>query len=148
MIVEPTSMQKEQRLKIPTSGSDCIVISGYASFETLGITSSIKGDEDSDLTAISYTAQVVIGPDWLDVRDVSPTVTRAGFLHNDSDEADATGYKIKNCTWDTVGSPEPNTDNEMIRLIVDLDSRGGRKSNLLSLAYHVVAIGKLAGAVG
>lgn len=137
-VEEPIAFAKEERLSIPVEGLQCLVISGYATFGTM------VGDDEDDYKDMSYTAHMVVGPNWLNVRDVSPIVTRAGFNHPDSDEADATGYKIKSCTWDTVGNPAPNTDSERIRLKVELEVKGGNFSHLTTLAYHLVATGKLA----
>ena len=137
-IEQPIGFAKEERLSIPTEGLQCLVISGYATFGTL------IGDADDDYKYVQYTAHMVVGPNWLSVRDVSPIVTRAGFNHPDSDESDMTGYQIKSCTWDTVGNPAPNQDTERIRLKINLEVGGGHFSNLTALAYHLVATGKLA----
>jgi hypothetical protein len=146
MIVEPLEYAKEEILKIPIAGGaiKCLVISGYADFTNSGGGSVVKGDEDDDLHVVKYTAHLVVGPNWISVRDVSPIVTRSGFYHTDSDEADATGYQIFSCTWDTVGSGEPNPGVERIRLKVEIELRGGSSSRLSSLAYHLVANGVLA----
>jgi hypothetical protein len=138
MIMTPLGLAKEERLEIPVEGLRCLVISGYATF------AGMEGDEDDDYKDVSYSAHMVVGPNWLNVRDVSPIVTRAGFSHPDSDEADATGYEIKSCTWDTVGNPAPDTDSERIRLKVELEVKGGGFSHLTKLAYHLVATGNLA----
>jgi hypothetical protein len=121
-----------------------MVVSGYASFEP-GVTpqSAIQGDPDDDIAMVDHTIHMVVGPQWKNVRDVSPIVARAGFGHTESDEADATGYVIDSCTWQTVASPAPNTHLERIRLVVKLRLRGGGASWLTRLAYHLTATGTL-----
>lgn len=143
MIVEPIGFAEEQVLQIPMS-IECLVISGYAEFSLNNndVSHSIHGDEDDDGKAVHYTVHMVVGPMWLSVRNVSPITALAGFYHGNPDEADIGGYEIQSCTWDTIGSPPPNTDQERIRLKVELEVRGGQQHKIQRLAYHLVAIGR------
>ncbi|MFN2421445.1 MAG: hypothetical protein ABR527_08730 [Gemmatimonadota bacterium] len=81
---------------------------------------------------------------WTAVHDVSPIVAQAGFFHMSSDEADWTGYEIGPCAWDTVGLPPPDDNKERIRLRVRVVVQGGQDMRMTRLAYHLVAIGRLA----
>ena len=145
MAVVPGSYSKEQRLQIPIvqSGLHCMTVSGYASFLTPG-GDSIKGDPDKDNTFVPYTVHMVVGPQWLRLHDVCPIVHRAGFIHTDSDEADATGYTIDSCRWEEVQSPPPNDKFVRIRLIVELTLQGGSNSWLTRLSFYLTALGQLA----
>jgi hypothetical protein len=134
-----TTPSEEFWLKIPVTAADgnCMVISGYAK-QNAGI---IKGDSSSDYTLVDYTLRLTIGPEWDAITDVSPTVTPSGFAHFDSDDADATGYELTGCRWEPVPGTTPGT--KRIRLEVDFFCRGGPAFTLTTLAYHVVARGKL-----
>jgi hypothetical protein len=150
-IITPENFETEQIMNIPVAGSGalCRVVSGYANFydfinnygEPLG--SPIKGDpDDDDMIWITHEIHMVVGPKWNDVRDVSPTVFVAGFDFRDSDSADRSGTEILQCTWDTVGLSEGQTNVERIRLKVKLRLSGGEGYSIIKLGYHLVAVGK------
>jgi hypothetical protein len=145
-IVEPTALAEEQRLRIPVSGLDCIVISGRAIFaisidEGEAGPGLMMGSEEGDHEGAKYDVQMEVGPLWVAVRDVSPIVTAAGFWHF---HGGPSGYQIGPCKWDTVGLPPPDADKERIRLLVQVVVRGGPDMRIHRLGYHLIANGRLA----
>jgi hypothetical protein len=148
----PVSFEKEEELFIPIVGGDCIALSGYANFfsgntEEGGPSStSLKGYSHTDTVWNSHEVHMVVGPMWVNVRDVSPIVVVAGYTFHDSDEADDSGYQVDNCTWDTVGQSGGPTDferNTRIRLKVNIKMRGGSDFSVTKLAYHLIAVGRM-----
>jgi hypothetical protein len=150
-IITPENFETEEIMNIPVAGSgaQCRVVSGYANFYDFinnygePIDSPIKGDPDDDDTIwITHEVHMVVGPKWTDVRDVSPSVFVAGFSFRDSDSADRSGTEIMQCTWDTVGLSEGQTNFERIRLKVNLRLCGGEEYSIIKLGYHLVAVGR------
>ena len=88
---------------------------------------------------VGYVVEMLVGPVWLRLNDVSPTVHIAGYHSAETDEADLLGYQIHSCTWEL---PEPPTSKQ-IRLRVTLSLGGGEKASIDSLGYHFVARGML-----
>lgn len=155
-IIEPRRYEPEEILRIPTPvGSQrCYVISGFADFSwgenrfggPLGM--GPQGSDRDDETWVSHNVHLVVGAEYLEVFDVSPTVAVAGFHFRDSDETDDTGIELENCRWDTVGVGEPNTSKERIRLKIKLRMCGGTNSVVSKISYHLVALVSEASAFG
>ena len=144
MIIEPINYATETRLKIPTPPGtlDCVVVSGYAQFDTNGA-HRLTGSDLDDEQWLFYTVNLIVGPKWLRLDDVSVTVTRSGHIHYD--QADWVGYQISQCSWEPAGLPEPNQDKQRIRLVIkELGVSGGMAHVQLYLAYHLTATGTLA----
>ena len=116
-------------------GPDLVVVSGYAHYHP----HEMVGSEDNDMVWVDYLAEILVGPIWLRLVDVSPTVTIAGYQSNEADEADMMAINVTRCTWEFPEPPEPRR----IRLIVSLAIGGGENARIESLAYHLVARGKL-----
>jgi hypothetical protein len=133
---------------------DLVVISGYAGFKdqhltwsgggpNYGISGTLSGhagdtDDINDHFYQNYEIDMLVGPLWERIYDVSPIVIPAGFTHNSSDEADATGYEMLSCTWE-----EPEENPRRIRLKAELRSKGGPNASITKLAYHLTAWGRL-----
>ncbi|MCV7067004.1 hypothetical protein [Mycolicibacterium houstonense] len=166
-IITPASLETEELLNIPvpSAGTQCRVISGYANFMDKDINNvygapigleplpgsdvlqdlPLSGDfypNDDDKTWRAHEVHMEVGPPWRSVRDVSPIVTVAGFSFQDNDSADASGTEIRSCTWDTVGLTGDQSNFERIRLKVDVRMCGGKDYSIIKLAYHLVAVGR------
>jgi hypothetical protein len=141
LIKQPASQAKEQSLRVNLSGTpggeggpDLVVVSGYAYYG-----GELTGSEDDDMLAVEYVAEMLVGPIWLRLADVSPTVTISGYKSPEADEADLMWINVHSCTWEFPEAPDP----KRIRLIVGLSIGGGEKASVLTLAYHLVARGML-----
>jgi len=73
VVKQPTSQAQEQSLRVNLSGTpagdggpDLVVVSGYAYY---GI--QISGSEDDDMLVVEYVAEMLVGPIWLRLADVS-----------------------------------------------------------------------------
>jgi hypothetical protein len=154
-IITPVTLDAEEIMNIPVggSGTQCRVVSGYANFyekdflnvHGAPLGSDITGDvypNDDDKKWTFYDVHMIVGPKWLDVRDISPIVGIDGFSFMDNDSADASGTEILECKWDTVGLSEGQTNFERIRLKVKLRLCGGEGYSILKLGYHLVAVGR------
>ena len=87
---QPTSQAQEQWLRVSLSNTHDLVVSGYAHYNA-GV---IKGSEDNDMVAVDYIAEILVGPVWLRLIDVSPTVTIAGYESQEADEADLMWIRV------------------------------------------------------
>ena len=136
LISQPAALAKEQWLHVGLGNTnDLVVVSGYAHYNA----DTIKGSEDNDMVAVDYVAEILVGPLWLRLIDVSPTVTIAGYESQEADEADLMWIRVKSCAWEFPENPP-----QKIRLIVSLDIGGGEQASITSLAYHLAARGLLA----
>jgi hypothetical protein len=142
LISQPTSLAPEEWLRVNLSGTaaahggpDLVVVSGYALYND----GTIKGHKENDHWPVDYVAELLVGPIWLRLADVSPTVHVAGYESQEADEADLMAYKVTRCTWEF-----PEVDPKKIRLIVSLSIAGGEQASITSLGYHFVARGMLA----
>jgi hypothetical protein len=120
-----------------TTNADLVVVSGYAT----GFEGQLTGSEEDDYTDVLYQIEMLVGPTWRKLTDVSPVVTPAGFKHLSSDTADNTGYGVTSCSWDRAEDPDGNM--EKIRLTVEMFVRGGPDATVETLAYHLTAVGNL-----
>ena len=143
LISQPSALAKEEWLRVDLSGTagahggpDLVFVSGYAHYSG----GELKGSADNDMVAVDYVAEILVGPVWLRLADVSPTVHLAGYESQEADEADMMWIRIKRCTWEL---PSPPTTKQ-IRLIVSLDIGGGEQASITSLGYHLAARGMLA----
>lgn len=140
-IKQPAWQSQEQSLRVNLSGTpggdggpDLVVVSGYAHYGR-----EITGSDDDDMLIVEYVAEMLVGPIWLRLAGVSPTVNIAGYQSSEADEADLMWIRVNGCTWTLAEPPDP----KRIRLIVELSVGGGEKATVLSLAYHLVARGML-----
>ena len=145
-IFEPVRYETEEILSIPIAGSNrCYVISGFADFTWgeghvgKGPLSNVVADRDDDDLWVTHKLHIVVGREWHDVKQVSPTAAIAGYWFHNSDETDSTGIELENCKWDTVGV-DGNTGLEKIRLKIKLRMCGGVQSSVTKISYHLVAI--------
>ena len=157
--IEPYRYEPEEILRMPKAGGGverCYVISGFADFtfdddEDTAAPIQWEGPEGSRINDdiwVSHNLHLIVGPEFLQVLDVSPTAAVAGFSFRDSDETDSTGIELENCRWDTVGVGEPNPNAERIRLKIQLRMCGGRRSKVTKISYHLVAVVSEPSAVG
>ena len=143
LIKAPASQAPEQSLRVNLSGTaageggpDLVVVSGYAFYDG----GTLIGSEDNDMLAVGYVCEILVGPTWLRLADVSPIVSLAGYESQEADEADQMWVKIHSCTWEFPEPPDPRR----IRLIVGLSVGGGENASISSLSYHLTARGMLA----
>lgn len=78
------------------------------------------------------------GPTWIDVVQVSATVTVSEIISLDTDEVDASAWGVTECTWTTTGK---NPDGRIV-LGCKVLLRGAG-NGVRALAYHLVATGTL-----
>jgi hypothetical protein len=140
---QPTSQKQEHWLRFKAegpaegeirAGNDVVVVSGYAYYSE----AQLLGNATSDSIPENHECHLKVGPKWELVNGVSPIVSVSGWTHFDSDDADATGYRVDDCKWDFPGGP-----GSQIRLRVFIDARGGLLFSIRGLAYHLVARGQL-----
>ena len=141
LIRQPAWQSREHLLRVNLGGTpggdsapDLVVVSGYAHYK-----GELSGSSDDDMLIVDYVAEISVGPIWVRLVDVSPTVTIAGYESQEADEADMMWVRVANCNWEFPEPPDP----KRIRLIVDLSVGGGEKASITSLAYHLVARGVL-----
>ena len=149
--IQPNQYAKEEILRIPVAGGDhCAVVSGYATFyqdtapgdgHPIGCTIT-GGGSNSDPRWFATKVEMIVGPLWRSVTDVSPVVNIAGISFRDSDTTDDTGYQITDCVWDTVSTTEGLIHSKRIRLRVTITMCGGEQSAVTKLSYHLTAIGR------
>lgn len=154
--IEPESFVGEERLRIPVAGQDrCIVVSGMAVFSTGHTTgdgehhpvgSQING-AGLDKRWWKHSIRMVVGPEFSQVKDVSPIVAVAGYFFEDSDETDSTGFELGKVSWDAVSSDD-NQNMERVRLKFSLSICGGEQSSITRISYHFVVTGTVNAATG
>ena len=149
-MIEPSHYEEEHMVKVSAGNTDYRVVSGYANFvgqdpdQHGGPTPSgdaPRGDVDSDTVWVQHTVHLFVGPEWQEVREVSPVVDIAGYAFDDSDEADDSGYHIDSCAWEAVDVPASQPPARRIRLEVKLRVRGGPGFGITKLSYQVAAMG-------
>lgn len=121
-------------VSLPT-GRQAIVLSGYAEIAGGGvIISPPAGDDDEAIIDVD----MAVGPTWIDVVQVSATVTVSEIISLDTDEVDHSAWGVTECTWGTTGT---NPDGRiLLRCKVLLRGEG---NGVRALAYHLVATGTL-----
>ena len=141
LIRQPALQSREHLLRVNLRGTpdgdsapDLVVVSGYAHYNL-----ELSGSADSDMTQIDYVAEILVGPIWVRLVDVSPTVTIAGYANVEADEADMMLIRVTNCNWEFPVPPDPRR----VRLVVSVTVGGGENARISSLAYHLVARGVL-----
>ena len=141
LIKQPVSQSREHLLRVNLAGTpggdgapDLVVVSGYAHYDL-----ELSGSADDDMIQIAYVAEILVGPIWVRLVDVSPAVTIAGYANVEADEADMMLIRVTSCNWEFPVPPDPRR----IRLIVNLVVGGGENAMISSLAYHLVARGVL-----
>ena len=146
-IQEPDRYEEEQILRIPIGNTTdrCYVVSGFADFTTgtdpYGVPQGhLSGTSHDEEWWATYQLYIPAGPEFAEIKDVSPIAGIAGFSFRDSDEVDSQGIELENCRWDTVSSEEHPT-LERVRLKVKLRLCGGVYSHVTKISYHFVVIG-------
>jgi hypothetical protein len=130
------------------TGRHAIVVSGYASVSVSnssgpGFYLSAFVDDDD---VISQEVQFLVGPTWIDIVQVSASVSFGGILSADTDEVDHSRWVIDGCTWEVfpLSSSTSSNPQEKILLKVKLQTQGAG-NGWHNLAYQVVATGTLDG---
>jgi hypothetical protein len=122
------------------TGRQAIVVSGYAgifranSSEPGFFVSPYVDDDD----VVHHEVHFLVGPFWIDLVQVSASVSPGGIASLDSDEVDHSRWVVAECTWEVATFPE----GEKIRLKVKIQTQGAA-NGWLNLAYQVVATGTL-----
>jgi hypothetical protein len=122
------------------TGRHAIVVSGYAgifvgtSTEPGFFLSSSVDDDDIHDDEVHF----LVGPEWIDVVQVSASVSPAGILSLDTDTVDHSRWVIAECVWEPATTP----GGERIRLKVKIQTQGA-ENGWQNLAYQVVATGTL-----
>ena len=154
-----TTQGKEQLILLPThnqsftltadppgsvvllTGSHAVVVSGYAIYEwdgqpqPGGLVNLLGDDDDIEKTKV----EVIVGPLWRDVRQVSALLTGAGIVSGDSDEVDHSCWVVRSLTWDVVQEP----GGERIRLKFRVEVQG-IENGFVNFGYQFTATGSLA----
>jgi hypothetical protein len=125
------------------TGRHAIVVSGQAGFasgEGLYIT-PFADDDDVFVDEIQF----LVGPPWLDIVQVSASVSIGGILSDDTDEVDHSRWVIGQCTWEVspLSSSTSSNPQEKILLKVKFQTQGAG-NGWQNFAYQVVATGTLA----
>lgn len=124
------------------TGGHVAVISGYAIFEMNGQAEPdglFLGPNEDDDNIGKWTVEVVVGPLWRDVRQVSAIVTPSGIVSLDSDEVDHSRWVVRSLVWDTVG----RAGGERIQLVFKTEIQGA-SNGFVNFAYQLTATGWLA----
>lgn len=144
-IVEPpdATYEKEWRLQFAAKNPSGphVVVSG-----NVNLSQQAKGTADDHFE--EYEVHLVVGPYWKSVNQVVPHVTFSGFENTNADEDDEEAWWITDLTWDALsGEPGPHVDEERIRLKFKIGIKG-ENSNILGVAYQLVARGRELGFEG
>ena len=159
--VQPVNIPQERWMRMPGLASatgalgDLFVFSGYADF-TGGPEPLIgTGEEDTNDQEkwVEYNiVNIRVGPRWLRLRGVCPTVVIGGHSQVSPDNADAMGFRVQGITViELVNREEPAQSGvfaSRIELGVNVIVRGGLDGQFLTLAYQVTAWGTLASPMG
>jgi hypothetical protein len=130
------------------TGRHAIVVSGYASvflFNNSGPGFYLNVNVDDD-DVFSDEVQFLVGPTWIDIVQVSASVSFGGILSDDTDEVDHSRWVIDGCTWEVspLSTSTSSNPREKILLKVKLQTQGAG-NGWHNLAYQVVATGTLDG---
>ena len=156
--LSPTKMSLEKWMRVPMGSSMTLfTFSGFAQFvwgqdPLIGVGSN--NSEEQKVWQTYHIKEFVVGPHWLSMRHVCPTVVAAGHDQLAPDEADAMGYEItaiKKVDLKPFNPPNA-TPFSRIRLEIFAQVRGGNTTDAYglvpALAYHVSALGILANPIG
>jgi hypothetical protein len=172
---QPVNFALERWMRLPglptssyfLSRRDLFVFSGYADFTSneplptlipTGITPDLpttpeplrgQGAPNTDDQAIwvEYDIEeLVIGPHWRTIDGVSPTVIIGGHSQVSPDVANAMGFRVQGVT--NVDQVDVAAGGNRIRLSVSVAVRGGLDGKILTLAYQVMAWGRLSNPIG
>src|SRR5262245_34082816 len=103
------------RVLFELEGLHHVVFSGRISVNAHG------GDDDF---FSAHDCQLIVGPWWRGVRQVSPALSVALWNHENSDEDDNSGFIISEIHWDTVGGVGPHAGDERIRILCTVGAKG------------------------
>lgn len=160
--VKPVAFAVERWMRMPGVGTavvpgqaatprDIFVFSGYADFtggpEGEALTGIGVQDTVQQIDWIDYSiVEMRVGPHWLRLDGICPTVVVGGHSQLSPDHADALGFRVKRVTAVDLVQTSPGI--RRIQLSVDVTVRGGFDGQILTLAYHVTAFGALASPIG
>jgi hypothetical protein len=159
--VKPVAFAAERWMRMPGVGvvvpgqaataRDMFVFSGYADFtggpEGEALTGVGAQDTVQQLNWIDYSiVEMRVGPHWLRVDGICPTVVVGGYSQLSPDNADALGFRVNGIT--AVDLVLTSEGFRRIQLSVDVTVRGGHDGQVLTLAYQVTAFGALANPIG
>lgn len=118
-------------------GAHYVVMSGYAEIYPAPwktVSDLPAGDlHDSK----EWDTEIIIGPGWRDVYQVSPMVAPGNFFDADNDDNDQQGWQLDSgCSWDEV---EVN-GKKRIRLKFKMKQQG-ESSQFVGVVYHAAATG-------
>lgn len=156
-VVKPVNFSKERWMRMPgvptgaptNTPGDLFVFSGYA--DLTGGQELVIGEGQTDTTDqekwIEYNiVEIRIGPHWLRVHGICPSVFIAGHSQLSPDNADGMGFRVQ--AINKVNLVETTPGVRRIELEVNVVVRGGVDGMILSLGYHVMAWGTLAASIG
>lgn len=132
---------------VARTGAHAVVISGHAIFvhegqpEPGGLALALDGPfsfVSDDDTVHTTVVELVVGPEWRNVFQVSPIVSPAGVQSWDSDEVDHSLWVVRSCAWDT----KQTLAGERIRLEFEIEVQGAG-NGFVNFAYQLVATGDL-----
>ena len=118
-------------------GAHYVIMSGYAEitpFPAAAINDiSMQGQYEERL----WEANVVIGPVWREIMQVSPVVAPGNFFDYDNDDNDSQGWQLDTgCSWEEVEVG----GKKRIRLKFAMKQQG-ETSRFMGVVYHVSATG-------
>jgi hypothetical protein len=161
ILITPTSFAMERWMKVDgVSGLTLFTWSGVANFgpdvpnepvtnESLVAVGS--NDSEDQLTYVGYDVEMIVGPHWVTVRQLCPTVWAAGHDQTSPDEADGMGYEVG-----PIAKVELVTVQGIKRIKMRLackvaggfDTDPAAWGRVPALAYQVSALGRLASPAG
>jgi hypothetical protein len=118
-------------------GPHYVVMSGYAEIspDPWGTVHDLPGSDPYDNK--EWDTELIIGPVWRDVLQVSPMVAPGKFFDADNDEDDEQGWNLDSgCLWDEV----EESGKKRIRLKFKMKQEG-ETSQFVGIVYHAAATG-------
>lgn len=124
----------DNRVLFRVSNMDHMSFTGFAQIHAAG------GEDEESFR--EHDVEVVVGPWWRAVRQVTPMVTVSFWSHRNSDEDDNSGWAVHDVTWDTVGGTGAHLEQEKIQIRCKVSVRG-EHARVVALGYHVLGRGLL-----
>jgi hypothetical protein len=122
------------------TGRHAVVVSGYAGIFVAGSSEPsftlAPSVDDDDI--MEDEVHFLVGPFWIDLVQVSASVSPGGIISRDTDEVDHSRWVVAECTWEVANFAE----GEKIRLKVKIQTQGA-ENGWHNLSYQVVATGTL-----
>jgi hypothetical protein len=124
----------ENRVLFRINTMDHMSFTGFAQIHA-------RGGEDEEHFK-QYDVEIVVGPWWRAVRQVTPMVTVSFWSHKNSDEDDNSGWAVDKVTWDTVGGTGAHLEQERIQIRCRVSVKG-EHAQVVTLGYYVHGRGLL-----